>query len=68
MERATTYPEHEMNFETNIPEETTEKENKKNTDQPMEDGKTEYDISVFMKMMTQKKKFIPTVPGRILFY
>ena len=65
MERATTYPEHEMSFETRIPEETAE--NEINTEKPIEDGKTEYDISVFMKMMTQKKKFIPTVPGRILF-
>ena len=68
MERATAYPEHEMSFETSIPEETTDKEIEKNTDQPNEDGKTEYDISVFMKMLAQKKKFIPTVPGRILFY
>ena len=68
IEREPAYPEHEMSFETSIPEDTTDKENEKNTDTPFEDGKTEYDISVFMKMMTQKKKFIPTVLGRILFF
>ena len=66
--KTTMYPEHEVSFETSIPEETTDKEIEKNTDQPNEDGKTEYDISVFLKMLAQKKKFIPTVPGRILFY
>ena len=68
MEMATTYPEYEMSFEISVPEETIDKEIMKNTDHKMEDVKTEYDISVFMKMMAQKKRLIPTVPGRILFY
>ena len=64
--RATKYPENEINVETVITETSIIAEDV--TAMPNEDGRTEYDIQVFKRMMTGRKIFVPTPPIMVLFY
>ena len=70
LQQVTIYPEHQPDLQTDVDidkvEDDSQKEN--NVDVVNAEIRTEYDISVFVKMLRQKKKMIPTRPAYVMFY
>ena len=63
---AANYPEHPKNLKRGM--KTVENNIVGGNDVQNYESRTEYDIRVFMKMMAQKKKMIPTRAAMVLFY
>ena len=70
LQHVTTYPEHQQDLQNDVVMDIVEDNSHKgnNADLPLVESRTEYDISVFVKMLKQKKKMIPTRPAYVMFY
>ena len=62
----TEYPEIGMHMDSDITEDTTAIN--EDTSKQSEEDRTEYDVKVFERMMTERIRFIPTPPVMVLFY
>ena len=70
LQHVTTYPEHQQDLQNDVVIDVVEDNSQKgnNVDVLVAESRTEYDISVFVKMLKQKKKMIPTRPAYVMFY